>query len=272
MAWLQSETKLRSHPKLKITAQQLGITKVEMIGYLHLFWYWILEYHEDGNLKTYGNTDDDKKQFLAEVISEGAEWTGEPMVFFDALLDNCWIDEENGRYTIHDWNDLSGKYAIQKEQTRLRQAKHRAKNKKKIDDEFYNPSQIDTQAEVWDGDIEIIDPEPSTQNNTSQTIFAALTRTIRGNWDNMTENERGRYNAATAQLVAVNATPEDIEVRYNHYIQAYGRKPTPSALVSHWGDLASQPINLSNKDREKLTTAKIKQMEAQDLKEWADSD
>ena len=87
MAWLQSETKLRSHPKLKITAQQLGITKVEMIGYLHLFWYWILEYHEDGNLKTYGNTDDDKKQFLAEVISEGAEWTGEPMVFFDAFYD-----------------------------------------------------------------------------------------------------------------------------------------------------------------------------------------
>jgi len=272
MAWLQSETKLRNHPKLQVTAQELGITKVEMLGHLHLFWYWVLEYNENGNLKVLGDTEELQKQFLANAIAEGAEWKGDPIQLFDVLVKNKWIDCIGGQYRIHDWNDLSGKYAIQKEQAKERQKRYRERIKAKEDkDEFFNPNQMDRETEVWDEKTVVTDLEPTNkvEATLSQTIFAALTRTIRGNYKNMTEHERGRYNAATAQLVSINANPADIEIRYNHYIQAYGRKPTPSALVSHWGDLASQPINLSSREREKLTSQKIKAMEQQDLDDWA---
>lgn len=274
MAWLQSETKLRNHPKLQVTAQELGITKVEMLGHLHLFWYWVLEYNENGNLKVLGDTEELQKQFLANAIAEGAEWKGDPIQLFDVLVKNKWIDCIGGQYRIHDWNDLSGKYAIQKEQAKERQKRYRERIKAKEDkDEFFNPNQMDRETEVWDEKTQVTDLAPAdrVESSLSQTIFAALTRTIRGNWKNMTENERGRYNAATAQLVSINANPADIEIRFNHYIQAYGRKPTPSALVSHWGDLATQPINLSPKEREKLTSQKIKAMEQQDLDDWANT-
>jgi len=268
MAWLQSESKLRSHPKLQITATELGITKVEMIGHLHLFWYWILEYHEDGNLKTYGNSIEDKRKFLAEAVSEGAEWTGDPIKFFDTLVKYAWIDEKDEQFSVHDWNDLSGKYAIQKEQTRQRAKKFRDKKK---NGDFYNPKQMDMEAEVWDQPTKVIEPvkTDAKEATLSQAIFSVLTQTIRGSYKDMTDNERARYNAATQQLVQINANPDDIPIRYSHYIQSYGRKPTPHALVTHWGDLADKPINLSSKEREKLTTLKLEEMKNQDLQQWA---
>ena len=100
----------------------------------------------------------------------------------------------------------------------------------------------------------------------NQRLFASLTRTIRGNWDNMPSNERGRYNQAVGQLAEINADPEEIPVRYKHYVMKYGSTPTPQALVNNWGDLAKQPIQLSKDELSKLNK---KAREGGSLDAWA---
>ena len=97
-------------------------------------------------------------------------------------------------------------------------------------------------------------------------MFASLTRTIRGNWDNMPSNERGRYNQAVSQLAEINADPEEIPVRYKHYVMKYGSTPTPQALVNNWGDLAKQPIQLSKDELSKLNKSA---REGASLDDWA---
>ena len=48
MAWLQSDSKLRNHQKVEAAAEDLGISKIEFIGHLHLMWWWVIEYKEKG--------------------------------------------------------------------------------------------------------------------------------------------------------------------------------------------------------------------------------
>jgi len=126
------------------------------------------------------------------------------------------------------------------------------------------------EAEVWDGKAEIVESvstidrgEGATLN---QRLFSSLTRTIRGGWDDMPQNERGRYNQAVGQLAEINADPEEIPVRYKHYVMKYGSTPTPQALVNNWGDLAKQPVKLSNDELSKLNK---KAREGGSLDSWA---
>ena len=129
---------------------------------------------------------------------------------------------------------------------------------------------MDMEAEVWDGKTEIaevVSENTKTSEATlSQRIFSSLTRTIRGGWDDMPQNERGRYNQATSQLVEINADPEQIPIRYKHYVMKYGSTPTPQALVNNWGDLAKQPIQLSKDELSKLNK---KAREGGSLDAWA---
>ena len=270
MAWLQSDSRLRNHHKVEASAEDLGISKVQFIGHLHLLWWWVIEYKEKGVISPYGKVDESEKELhIAKLIAKGAEWTGEATDFYEVLVRYAWIDVlDNGDVEIHDWNELSGKYSIKKEQTRERQRKYRARQKAK--DEFYNPKQMDMEAEVWDGKTEIaevVSENTKTSEATlSQRIFSSLTRTIRGGWDDMPQNERGRYNQATSQLVEINADPEQIPIRYKHYVMKYGSTPTPQALVNNWGDLARQPIQLSKDELNKLNKS---QREGASLDDWA---
>lgn len=270
MAWLQSDSKLRNHQKVEAAAEDLGISKIEFIGHLHLMWWWVIEYKEKGLVTPYGNIKDDEKELaIAKLLAKGAEWDKDPITFYNTLVKYAWIDVlDNGDVEIHDWNELSGKYSIRKEQAKERQRKFRAKQKAK--DEFYNPKQIDMEAEVWDNEVEIVESVSTTNKSDTATLnqrlFASLTRTIRGNWDNMPSNERGRYNQAVGQLAEINADPEEIPVRYKHYVMKYGSTPTPQALVNNWGDLAKQPIQLSKDELSKLNK---KAREGGSLDAWA---
>lgn len=272
MAWLQSDSKLRNHFKLEASAEDLGITKVQFIGHLHLLWWWVIEYKEKGVISPYGLIDEtDKESHIAKLLARGAEWEGDVKEFFEVLVQYKWIDVlDNGDVQIHDWNELSGKYSIKKEQGRERARRFRERKKAKEQDEFYNPKQMDMEAEVWDGKTEIV--ETISETNTSseatkhQRLFASLTRTIRGNWDDMPKNERGRYNDAVGQLAEINADPEQIPIRFKHYVLKYGSTPTPQALVNNWGDLARQPIQLSKDELGKLNKSA---REGASLDDWA---
>ena len=137
MAWLQSDSKLRNHQKVEAAAENLGISKIEFIGHLHLMWWWVIEYKEKGLVTPYGNIEDTEKELaIAKLLAKGAEWEEDPLTFYKTLVKYAWIDVlDNGDIEIHDWNELSGKYSIRKEQAKERQRKFRSKQKS--NDEFY---------------------------------------------------------------------------------------------------------------------------------------
>ena len=51
MAWIESHQGLERHPKVLRLASDLGIPLDSALGRLHRFWWWVLEYALDGDLR-----------------------------------------------------------------------------------------------------------------------------------------------------------------------------------------------------------------------------
>ncbi len=125
MAWIPSHTSLRSHPKTKRAARLAGVSLPQIIGHLHLLWWWALEYAPDGNLSIYD----------ADDIEDAMEWDGEPGALIFALV-NCgpgdrpgFLIQSDTGLIINDWNEYGGRYLKKKEQTRQRINRMRERNR-----------------------------------------------------------------------------------------------------------------------------------------------
>lgn len=110
--WIESHQSLRNHPKVIKAARLAGISRVEMIGRLHYFWWWAMDYAPNGDITKYDDDD----------IESAIDWQGERGVFVKALID-CGnngrpglidVTENNCRY-IHDWFTYAGKLIEQRE-------------------------------------------------------------------------------------------------------------------------------------------------------------
>src|SRR5581483_4206601 len=102
MPWLASYQELAKHPKVSRMARRLGISRPTAIGHLHLMWWWVLEYADDGNLA----------RCEAEDIADAAEWDGDAELFVSTLIDAGLLDRsEDGALLVHDWEDYGGKFA-----------------------------------------------------------------------------------------------------------------------------------------------------------------
>lgn len=99
VAWLESHQSLREHPKCKKFCRLLRVSKPEAVGYLHMLWWWALDYAEDGSLSKYDALD----------IAIGAEWEGDETQFVDALVTAGFLDRDGDKLVIHDWRDYAGK-------------------------------------------------------------------------------------------------------------------------------------------------------------------
>ena len=74
MAWIKSDQSLANHPKLILLAKELGVSKVQALGHLHLLWYWTLEYAEDGEIK------------YLDLLADACEWSEDPKTFINSLI------------------------------------------------------------------------------------------------------------------------------------------------------------------------------------------
>jgi len=119
MAWIESHQELWRHPKLKKLSRMLNISKQEAVGYLHVLWWWALDYAQDGNLIP-PNT--------AEDIAEAVEWTGKPETFISALIESGFLDQNEYGISIHDWLDYIGKLIARRERDRARKRNSSKKN------------------------------------------------------------------------------------------------------------------------------------------------
>lgn len=93
MAWLKSCRELERHPKVLMLEQLTGLDRNGSIGVLHRFWFWCMDYAEDGRLE----------KWPIEVISKALGIDANHLVtagFIDTLPE----------LRVHDWWDYVGDY------------------------------------------------------------------------------------------------------------------------------------------------------------------
>lgn len=259
MAWIKSDQSLAEHPKLKLLAKDLDITEVQALGHLHLMWYWVLEYADNGHVK------------YIELLPEAMKWTGDSELLIESLIKRGFIDQEQDKtYWVHDWLDYSGALYEKRLYNRLKKQESREKIAEK-----QNLNNIDNGLTSFDNDLTSFDSQEleksrvektrveesrdiglATQDDSSSNrdlVFETLANVCGYNWKGvMTKDERGRLNKAVKQLKDINATPEEIELRAKNFVLAYGFHPQPQSITTMWTKLESSQPKLSKKQLEEL--------------------
>jgi hypothetical protein len=110
MAWIESHQELPRHPKTKRLARVLGISIPETIGYLHILWYWAMDFARDGDLSG----------FDVSEIADAAMWERDAQTFVNAAMEAGFFDPD---MHLHDWYDYAGKLIARREKDRDRKAK-----------------------------------------------------------------------------------------------------------------------------------------------------
>ncbi|HWP59479.1 MAG TPA: hypothetical protein VNL14_16425 [Candidatus Acidoferrales bacterium] len=116
MAWIESHQSLKEHPKLYKLMELTKMSRPEAIGYLHMLWWWAIDYAQDGDLSNFS------KLQIARAIG----WGADPEQLINALIearfldtektargrnvDGTWLAENDNQQGlwIHDWQDFCG--------------------------------------------------------------------------------------------------------------------------------------------------------------------
>jgi hypothetical protein len=256
MAWIKSDQSLANHPKLILLARELGITKVKALGHLHLLWYWVLEYADDGELK------------YLDLLPDACEWEDDPQKFIEALIKYEFIDQIGEKYIIHDWLDYSGAFYEKKLYNRIKKQESRGKIQEK-QEHLDNLTSFDNDLTKVDGQglredkiredkirVEESISGLATQDEVSSNrdlVFETLAEVCGYDWKGvMTRDERGRLNKAVKQLKDIDATPEDIQLRAKNFVMAYGFHPQPQSITSMWTKLQTNQPKLTKNQLEQL--------------------
>lgn len=116
--YIKSFKELARHPKTRKTARALGIGIPQMIGHLHLLWYWADDYAQDGDLSRYEHED----------VVEATMWEGDKDIV-EALVCGGWLDRDGDEgLHIHDWQDHAGALIEAREKNRLKQQRYRERH------------------------------------------------------------------------------------------------------------------------------------------------
>ncbi len=114
MAWIELHQELREHKKLFACADELEISRIEMLGRLVCIWLWALDNAQSGNLSGISN----------KTIARICDWPEKKADrLVNALTDTGWLDKEGDSLLIHDWLEYAGKLMERREKDRIRKQK-----------------------------------------------------------------------------------------------------------------------------------------------------
>lgn len=113
--------------KLRGFRKRIKCSEAEALGILTLLWLWARKNaNKDGLL---GNTD---KEDISDALRPSIRKELDADVVTEALINEGWIDEDNGFFYIHDWTEWQSfwyTYLEKKEKDRLRKKAERDKKK-----------------------------------------------------------------------------------------------------------------------------------------------
>lgn len=110
MAWIESHQEVGRHPKTKKLARLLSVSLPAAVGHLHYFWWWALDFAQDGVLDKYDAAD----------LAEAMEWKGDEQALLDALIESGYVDDTELGIVIHDWGVYAGKLLERRAKDRAR--------------------------------------------------------------------------------------------------------------------------------------------------------
>jgi hypothetical protein len=99
MAWIESHQSLAHHPKTLRLAAALKCGVPAAIGYVHLLWYWALDYAPEGHIAT----------DMRDQVAMACHWRGKPETFWMGMLHAGFIESMDEGIRIHDWMDYAGR-------------------------------------------------------------------------------------------------------------------------------------------------------------------
>ncbi len=100
MPWIESHQELERHPKTLDLMTSMGWDLDITIGKLHRFWWWCVDYAEDGDLRKHN----DNRLSAAVGVLPGAS-----KQFIEAMVQSGWIDRKP-YFRVHDWWHYFGEF------------------------------------------------------------------------------------------------------------------------------------------------------------------
>lgn len=116
MAWIESHQDLASNAKTRRAARILDVPIPQVVGHLHMLWWWALDHAFDGDVTAFDALD------LADAVG----WDGDPDELVKALVDCGPGDKvgflehtDDGRTVIHDWADFTKHLRARRESSKV---------------------------------------------------------------------------------------------------------------------------------------------------------
>jgi hypothetical protein len=100
MAWIESHQSLERHPKTLDLMTRMGWDLDTTIGKLQRFWWWCVDYAEDGDLQKHNDGR------LGGAVGLNGE---EAKAFKVAMVEACWLDRDP-YFRVHDWWNYIGRF------------------------------------------------------------------------------------------------------------------------------------------------------------------
>lgn len=102
MAWIQSHSTLERHLKVVCLMTGLRWSKNETIGFLHRFWWTVLEVSPTGDVTALS-----LPEVLAEVLSMKPEICQKA---WEKMIELNFIEKRGDKFFVHDWLDYVNRY------------------------------------------------------------------------------------------------------------------------------------------------------------------
>lgn len=120
MAWIELHQNLREHRKMFACADELKVSRIQMVGILVSIWLWALDNTPNGSFENISN----------RTIARICDWPEKKAdALINALHKTGWLDKDGESYCIHDWYDYAGKLMERREKDRARKNKSAEKPK-----------------------------------------------------------------------------------------------------------------------------------------------
>ena len=100
MGWFKVEGTTADHRKMRKLARRLGCNVLEARGVMLGLWCRVVDEAPDGDLDGWD----------AEDVAVASGWPGDEDALVDAMLAVGLLDEEDGRWLIHDWMEYAHGY------------------------------------------------------------------------------------------------------------------------------------------------------------------
>ena len=151
MAWIESHQSLAHHPKTLRLATALRCTVPCAIGYVHLLWYWALDYAPEGKIAT----------DMRDQVALACHWRGKAETFWMGMLHAGFIESTEDGIRVHDWMDYAGRLADKRaanaQRMRDKRSAHVQRTVQRTSDEPFTARAGATNKQTGEG----IKPSPS---------------------------------------------------------------------------------------------------------------